>query len=667
VTRYSSLFNRVNGLTLIVLWASFAPQLLRSQPPEPVATPLPKFFDEATKHRPVNDERFGSHKKELVESARALERALGEGSQLSKDWKRYLKWNLLEPQLADNAKVDRAGLDNLAAVQRRFRSNHPGLELPVFTRVAKAIDRYRDIAFWHALAERRDTVPIYSSFAKSLDEQLRRHNEEPTMETTRSIGTALGTIEYLEESPELVKVLRADFSQPNVLAEVSTTALNELASPVCQIRAVRDCILGATVRGTAITNGDVTFQPLESPRQIEIDMFLNGVIHSRTVSYKKPVNIHARGTTPYFATKRLIINDEQFTTAGLYVDANTSTRIGSIQKTGGKLGKRLIEKIARKKVYESKRQSERIASRHAEQKIARNFDDQVVTALTNGRVTYEEKLRAPMTRIALLTKAIDLNSTREAIFTRFTLASHRQIATNTTPPEKSAENDVTVQLHETAVNNFLPTILGGATLGQESADTPPRLTGGVPKWLRELSTKTPKEAAEDELPPHEDTTVNEPVSEEKKVAFRPWRFTFNTDAPASVSFTDQKLKIRMRLAELLSSNEDGAEPIKNWDFLVTYRVFQDGNEVILEREGDIEVFPTGFDPRWDERLTNEQVGIRNNIARNLNRRAAEGQGFPKEIPLPAVKLPRQGNDELTLKMTQLNCDNGWLTIGYRVP
>lgn len=662
MTRYSSLFNRVNGLTLIVLMASFVSQTINAQElAAPTvadeATPLPKFFDEAAKHRPVNDERFGPHKQELVKSARALEHALGDGSQLSKDWKRYLKWDLLEPQLADDARVDREGLDNLAAVQRRFRSNHPGLELPVFSRVAKAIDRYRDVAFWHALAARRDTVPIYSAFAKDLDEQLRRHGEEPTMETTRSIGSALGTIEYLEESPDLVKVLRADFSQPNVLAEVSTTALNELASPVCQIRAVRDCILGATVRGTAITNGQVTFQPLDSTDQIQLDMFLNGVIHSRTVAYKKPVRVTARGTTPYFATKRLLINDDQFTTAGLYVNANTSTRIGSIQKTGGKLGKRLIEKIARKKVYESKRQSERIASRHAEQKVGESFNDQVVTALTNGRVTYEEKLRAPMTRVALLANAIDLNSTRDAVFSRVTLASHRQIATNTTPPEKSSENDVTVQLHETAVNNFLPTILGGATLGQESADTPPKLTGDVPKWLRELSTKTPKEAAEDD----------EPISEEKKEAFRPWRFTFNTEAPASVSFTDQKLKLRMRLAELLSNNEEGAEPIKNWDFIVTYRIFQDGNEVILEREGDIEVFPTGFDPRWDERLTGEQVGIRNNIARNLNRRAAEGQGFPKEIPLPAVKLPKQGDDELTLKMTQLDCDNGWLTIGYRVP
>ena len=440
----------VKGLALVTALACFTTYLTAQEPApaeEPklaqksdaAATELPTFAVEAGKHRPITDERFAPSHKELVDSSRALERALGPNSELSSTWKKYLKWDVLEPQLVENPTVDRASLENMAAVLRRFRSNHPGLELPVFTRVAKAIDRYRDLAFWHALAARRDTVPLYTSFAKDLDEQLRRHSEEPTMETTRRIGSALGTIDYLGDSTDEVKIIRASYSQPNILADVSTDALNELASPVCQIRAVRDCILGATVRGTAITNGQVTFQPLDAQNQIEIDMFLDGVINSRTVAYKKPVQVRATGLTNYSASKRLLISDDQFTTAGLWVDAHTRTRIGSIQKTGGKLGKRLIEKIARKKVYESKSQSERIAARHAEKKVAEGFNDQVVTALTNGRVSYEEKLRAPMTRVALLTEAIRLNSDREAIHTKLTLASHRQIATNSRPPEKLAD------------------------------------------------------------------------------------------------------------------------------------------------------------------------------------------------------------------------------------
>jgi hypothetical protein len=657
--------NCVNGLALVLAFCASA--RLTAQEPTPVPVDVPSFGATAGQYQPITAERFAPYRRELIESARALEQAIGGDSPFARDWKRYLKWELLEPQLADDARVDRAGLDNLGLVLRRLRSNHPGLELPVFTRLAIAIDQYRDLAFWNALAARRDTAPIYGSFVKDLDEQLRRHAEEPTTETTREIGTALGTIDFLGQAPEAVDVIRASYSEPNIVADVTTDALNELAGPVCQIRPVRECILGATIRGTAITNGLVTFQPQNAQNMIELDMYLNGIINSRTVGYKKPVKIHATGYTNYWASKRLLISDDQFTTAGLTVDARTRTRIHSVQKTGGKFGKRIIEKIAWKKVRESKSQSERIAARKAEVKIAQDFDDQVVTALTNGRVSYEEKLRTPLRRVALLTDAVRLASDTEGIHSRLLLASHRQIATNTKPPQRSPENDVTVQVHETAVNNFLPTLLGGASLRQNSAEEKPKLEGDVPKWLRELARKTPKEAAEDEQPPHEERTVKEPVSAEEAEEFRPWHFVLNSEAPASVSFTDQKLVLRMRLAELKASADETEEARRNWDFIVTYSIIQDGNEVLLRREGDIEAFPTGFDPRWDERLTSEQVGVRNNMAANLNKRAAAGQGFPAEIPLPAVKLPRQGEEKLTLVLTQLDCDNGWLTLGYRVP
>ena len=135
-----------------------------------------------------------------------------------------------------------------------------------------------------------------------------------------------------------------------------------------------------------------------------------------------------------------------------------------------------------------------------------------------------------------------------------------------------------------------------------------------------------------------------------------------------MSFDDQKLTLRMRLAELQASEVKEDEPLKNWDFIVTYRVIQQGNEVLLKREGDIEALPTGFDPRWDDKLTGEQVGFRSNLAKNLNKRAAAGEGFPEEIAIPAIKLPpTEGGRELTLHLAQLDCDNGWLTIGYRVP
>lgn len=638
----------------------------RAESPQP--TPVPQDLVELTlsaadQHQAYTKQRFDPIRQQLVESCRSLERALGGDSQFARNWKKYLKWDLLEPQLEPGAKVDRTGLENLETVQRRLRANQPGLELPVFTRVADALDRYREAAFWHALAERRDTAPIYAAYLKGLGEQLRRHQEAATVETTRQVGKAVGSLELLGDAPELVEAIRASYSQPNAWGDISTQALNKLAAPVCQIRPVRDCILGATIRGTAITNGQVTFQPIAADDRIEMDIHLAGLIHSQTQAYRKPVRVSSSGVTDYTASKRLFISDESFATAGYFVDAHTHTRVNSVQKMGGKLGKRLIEKIAWKKVYESKAQSEHIAARHAECQIADNFNRQVAEALGNGRASYVSKLRDPLKRTDLLAAPFYLASSSGGLHTQATLATNRQITTNTLPPLGRGENDITVQLHESAVNNFLPTVLGGATLHQERADEPAQLEGQVPPWLKKLAKTPPKELMKKV---GQQARSAAPTPAKEGPAFRPWRFTLNSEAPASVSFQDQKLILRMRLSELEASGEEDSKPMKNWDFIVTYRVTQQGNEVVLRREGEIEAFPTGFDPQWDKQLTGEQVGIRNNLAKNLNKRAAAGEGFPTEITIPAIELPLAAGRQVNLELAQLVCDHGWLSLGYRV-
>ena len=180
----------------------------------------------ATEPPQIDAAEYEAARQELVASAHALDAALGRNTQLAQNWKKYLKWDLLEPQLAADAKVDRAALDDLSTVLRRFRANQPGLELPVFTRVAAALDRYREVAFWNTLSQRRDVAPIYESYLKSFAEQLRRHEEAPTMETTRQVGQVLGTLESLGDSPEIVQAVHQSYSRPNVWADISARALN---------------------------------------------------------------------------------------------------------------------------------------------------------------------------------------------------------------------------------------------------------------------------------------------------------------------------------------------------------------------------------------------------------------------------------------------------------
>jgi hypothetical protein len=76
--------------------------------------------------------------------------------------------------------------------------------------------------------------------------------------------------------------------------------------------------------------------------------------------------------------------------------------------------------------------------------------------------------------------------------------------------------------------------------------------------------------------------------------------------------------------------------------------------------GDIEVFPTGFDPAWDTQLTAQQSGFRSTLAKNMNARARSGDGFPLEIPIEPIRTTRFG----TLLLNDLQTDEGWLTLGW---
>ncbi|MEM8947192.1 MAG: hypothetical protein AAGD11_18605 [Planctomycetota bacterium] len=617
-------------------------------------------------HEPIDDQRLEAVRSRLrTASMRMFQRLGGDDSRLAAGWKTYLRWPFVEAHLADDVQITGQSLRDIDATLRRLRSNQPGLEHPVFVNTADELEQYRELAFWYALGQRRDTRPRYNNFLAELEKQITRNQEQPTVESTRQIGKIVGLIRQLGHSPEVADAVRQAFNQSNVLVEVSTAAMQAIAErPVTETLPVRDCILGATVRGTANSCGVLGVRPIPASDHAELELQLAGNIQSHTLSYKKPVRVRSTGSTDFVATKRVEVSDERFRLLPSIASARTKTQTRSVKKTGSKLGARLIERIARKKVAESKPQSEYIAARHTEDRINEKFDRQVRDALYEARQNYDRRLHPPLERIGMFPENLHMSSTSSSVQLQATLASYKQISTDRQPPGLRTGNDFSLRLHESAVNNFLPHLIAGATIGQASEDQPPTIEGDVPAWLKKLATN----------PKVKDQFVEQPAAadDEPRPPFRPWSFTLNNEHPVSVSFADGRVTLRIRIAQLKSSDDED-ESINNWDFLVTYRVEQSGNQVILSREGLIEALPTGFDPqwfgdpRWGERLTGQQVGIRKNLEDNINKRVADGGGFPLEIPLPPVKLPTSGNATYELVLQQLECTDGWLTLGYRLP
>lgn len=620
-------------------------------------------------HQPFSDEQLKSLRGELRNSAQSLEQTLlGYGPEFAANWKRYLHWEQLEPQLADEAKIDRSTLADLGRALKRFRMNKPGLEQPVFTRVAKAIERFRAIAPWAVAAKVRDPRQDYDRLITGLGAQLQRHQQSATSETAWKIGRVLDLIVQMQQSPQLVRAFREKYVRTNLLAEISQSFIDRVAQrPVDNTQCVEDCILGTSIRGTANTVGSISISSIPSPSEIQLDVQLTGHILSSTRGYHKPVRILSTSNTDFVATKRVLISDDAFMAIPSTATADTRSTIHSIRKTGGNFGHQLIEKIAWKKACESKRLAEQTASRHAENRIEAQFDTQLAEMLTESRQKYEQQFRAPLVRRDAYPEHLRMASGARGVRIETAFATGGQFAADSSPPPIADGCDLTLRIHQSAVNNFIPLIMAGVAIRQETEDQPPKLTGDLPPWMTKLSlgkkSADSPDAGAGANENQNQAETSDDAADGEKYEFQPWSITLNNEQPVSATFDDGQLALRMRASRLTS---DGSE-YQNWDFIVTYGVEQQGNEILLRRRGRIEVFPTGFDPRWDKKMSSKKAGFRSTLAKNMNARAERGESFPAEIPIQAIHLPGNLNVPGELVLRQLQCDNGWLALGWALP
>ncbi|HYO25104.1 MAG TPA: hypothetical protein VEQ85_09145, partial [Lacipirellulaceae bacterium] len=565
-------------------------------------------------HAPITAEQFAKIRADLRDKVQALDKLLAGNPQNAAAWKAYLKWDVLAQRLDDEFTETSASLVELDEVLRRFRTNEKGLELPAFTSVAQAIAKYRGLVSWAVTARVRDSRPVYERYMADMQRVLDRHRERPTIETVRQIARAMGVVETLGQSPQLVEAIRANYAQPNIFGAVSANFVTRAPSrPIDRVTPVRDCILGTSIFGTAHTLGNVQYNLIDSDDSVQLAIYLRGEAHSQTRGYNGPVRINSTGHTTYWAAKRVVLDENHFVSGAVIADAHLNSRINSIQKTGGQFGARLIEKIAWKRAGEQKGRSERISESHTRDRVVREFEQTVVRDLAAARLRYETQLIAPLTRRGVAPEHLRMRSSRGGVNLETLFAASGQLGAPSPPPPMLPGADLGVQIHQSAINNYLPLALSSARIAQQTAENPPDLQGNVPSWLRVMSVARPNLAAAAsagaEMVGEAQARIADAVGVEPDVTpppFKPYSITLNSEAPASVSFDDNRASIRVRAASLASDDSE----YRNWDFVVTYELRQEGGRILLTRVGEIEAFPTGFDPQWPRQLTAEETGFR---------------------------------------------------------
>ena len=384
---------------------------------------------------------------------------------------------------------------------------------------------------------------------------------EPTMRRSIPVTAAWNQLRWslLPAQRELAQVMDTHYRNANIRFAVTEEFLNRLVPAIQNVQApVRERILGADVRGQSATHTQLRLNLVPDDAQIRIHLEGDGVMSARTQSTKGGVTLTNRNRARFFVQKMLLMDPR-----GLRMGQSQSAASGWTNITGLRtrfdtfpIVGPLVRRAAQKQAFETRD----LARNEFESRVAVRARNQLDRELQQQVSTATDKLRSrlidPMDRLGLNPTALAMQTTQDRMTLRGRLASADQLASNTARPQARADSLLSIQVHESAMNNFVSQLELAGRQGP----------------LEEVVADVVKRAGMDEFKLPED------VPEGVKIKLA------DTD-PFRFSFRDGKIRLAIRFAGLKYNRSAW----RNFEVRAHYVPQTNGFQCDLHRDGCIEL------------------------------------------------------------------------------
>jgi hypothetical protein len=536
-------------------------------------------------------------------------------------WKTYLDWPTLQAQAASGSHADAATLRRL---QKRLDAGENGLEMPQFAAVRRAVTAYAEAA------EAATSPEAQATYAQRLDKlaaAVATGAATGTSEALDAVGPLLGKLADSGQAPGVVARVRSAVNRPNLYLDVDESLLGPAVNRVVDEHApINDVVLGTRVRGTGHTLGLVRLDFVPASDRAIVDIALDATNHSSTQGTQGPVTVHTRGTTRVDARKRIMIDDEGVVGLPVEANASTDTRTAGIG-VNKRFGKRLIRRIASRKIAEMRPQAEAIAEGRARDRVRHQFDTQTAGALAKAQADYQAKFRRPLMDRGWYPEMLHLSTSDSRLSVVARKAISDQIAAFTPPPAVDPDAVMAARVHETLVNNMAEITLGGRTITQQFVEEQIRRNNGT-------------------LPASLGSDADQP----------PWSITFAKRKPVAIDADDSRVKLTVRGTKFTSGDRE----FPAMDIWAAYRIEPGQGTFRLVRDGDVQIYPPGFVPGGAEKLSVAETSLRRILQKRFNK------VFKEVVDVEPLKMPGQLEAAGPLPMEQLVArKDGWVAAGWR--
>jgi hypothetical protein len=459
------------------------------------------------------------------------------------------------------------------------------------------------------------TVVDYAALMNQLEQQEANAIDLAAVD----IASAVQTLRFAN-SPAAVKVsdeINTHYRNANVRFAITERFIERMIPAIEPTRMpVNTRMMGARVSGVSRIDSklDVDLKPAND--RWLLNLKANGRVKTDSVGRQGVVSVRTAASAKFDAASQI-----EVTKQGLYVGSadakvNSSTRLRGVETAydGWPLVGTLVRSIAEERYRDMAPQANRIANREAQTRIESEMDMRIENRVDEAAVTLSEMVLGPLGRLQLDPCVTDMQTTEQRLLARYRVAGDWQLGAFTPRPRALSDSLMSVQLHQSALNNTLEQLI------------PSDQAIGIRDLIRK-SVGTFGNA---------DVEIPEDIPADVTVQFARTR-------PITVEIEDGMLWLTLRVLRL---RRDEGIDLTQFIVRVGYRPEIDGMNARLVRDGHL-------------RISGPRMAMRE----RLPVRAIFNKVFAttREIPLTVPRLIENPAAD-GLVVSQLELRDGWLAI-----
>ena len=366
-----------------------------------------------------------------------------------KSWKNYL---LIDQLLAATDPVNSSTLSQLAcrALNR--------IESPILTAEQR---RFLTTGSLPTIQAPLRNLIMADLKPAQLLAQLERYESETTSQQANKLAAKYQLLKWSlnDRERQLATQLDTHYRNANIRIAMSQQMINRLLpNPQATEESIDDTILGARVSGKSLTSTMLKVFLIPDKKQWRMGVQASGEVSSDTETRRRAATFHNKGSSRYTVNKDLLVDRRGIRVGRAVAETDIESELLGFETAFDSLPVvgAMMRSFVRNQYHSQAGQARTVYENRVSRRARNQFDEEIMNQLVNLEDRFQSRYLSPLKQLNLSPMAVDLQTTTSArLILRYRLAGNKQLAAHTPRPRAPGDSLLSIQIHESAINNTL--------------------------------------------------------------------------------------------------------------------------------------------------------------------------------------------------------------------